>query len=101
REQICSAVNLVVQQTRFSCGTRRITYVTEVTGIENNIISMQDIFRFEQDGFTPEGKVRGRFVPTGHVPDFYQDLVQRGIPVDMSIFSPDASMAHPAMKRVY
>lgn len=87
REQICSAVNLIVQQTRFSCGTRRVTYITEITGLENNIISMQDIFRFEQDGFTPEGKVQGRFVPTGHVPDFYQDLVQRGIGVDMSIFS--------------
>jgi pilus assembly protein CpaF len=101
REQICSAVNLIVQQTRFSCGTRRVTYITEVTGIENNVISMQDIFRFEQDGFTPEGKVRGRFSPTGHVPDFIQDLVTRGIEVDMSIYSREAPALHPSVKRVF
>ena len=101
REQICSAVNLIVQQTRFSCGTRRVTHITEVTGIENNVVSMQDIFRFEQDGFTPEGKVRGRCIPTGHVPEFYQDLVRRGIEVDMSIFAKEPSMAaHGAMRKV-
>jgi len=101
REQICSAVNLIVQQTRFSCGTRRVTYITEVTGIENNVVSMQDIFRFEQDGFTPEGKVRGRFVPTGHVPDFVQDLVRRGIEVDMSIYSREAPALPASVKRVF
>ncbi|WP_332878239.1 ATPase, T2SS/T4P/T4SS family [Massilia sp. S19_KUP03_FR1] len=101
REQICSAVNLIVQQTRFSCGTRRVTYITEVTGIENNVISMQDIFRFEQDGFTPEGKVRGRFVPTGHVPDFIQDLVARGIEVDMSIYARAAPSLPPTVKRMF
>jgi pilus assembly protein CpaF len=101
REQICSAVNLIVQQTRFSCGTRRVTYITEVTGIENNIISMQDIFRFEQDGFTPEGKVRGRFSPTGHVPDFIQDLVTRGIEVDMSIYSREAPALPQSVKRMF
>lgn len=98
REQICSAVNLIVQQTRFSCGTRRVTHITEVTGIEHSVVSMQDIFRFEQDGFTPEGKVRGRCVPTGHVPEFYQDLARRGIEVDMSIFTGDT--APPAMRKV-
>lgn len=101
REQICSAVNLIVQQTRFSCGTRRVTYITEVTGIENNVISMQDIFRFEQDGFTAEGKVRGRFVPTGHVPDFIQDLVARGIEVDMSIYAREAPSLPSTVKRMY
>ncbi len=101
REQICSAVNLIVQQTRFSCGTRRVTHITEVTGIENSVVSMQDIFRFEQEGFTPEGKVRGRCVPTGHVPEFYQDLVRRGIEVDMSIFAKEPSMAvHSGMRKV-
>ena len=87
REQIASAVNLIVQQTRFSCGTRKVTYITEISGIEGNLIQLQDIFRFEQDGFDNEGKVRGHFVPTGHIPDFYQDLIKRGVPVDTSIFS--------------
>lgn len=101
REQICSAVNLIVQQTRFSCGTRRVTHITEVTGIEHSVVSMQDIFRFEQEGFTPEGKVRGRCVATGHVPEFYQDLVRRGIEVDMSIFAKEPSMAaHGTMRKV-
>ena len=62
---------------------------------------MQDIFRFEQEGFTPEGKVRGRCVATGHVPEFYQDLVRRGIEVDMSIFAKEPSMAaHGTMRKV-
>jgi pilus assembly protein CpaF len=87
REQVSSAVNLVVQQTRFSCGTRKVTYITEITGIEGSQIQTQDIFRFEQDGFDAAGKVRGRFVATGHVPDFYQQLVKRGLPIDVSIFS--------------
>ncbi len=100
REQICSAVNLIVQQTRFSCGTRRVTYITEVTGIENHVISMQDIFRFEQDGFTPEGKVAGRFVPTGHIPDFIQGLVKRGIEVDLSIYGREQAMPFATVKRV-
>lgn len=87
REQVASAVNLIVQQTRFSCGSRKVTYITEITGIEGNLIQMQDIFRFEQDGFDQAGKVRGRFLPTGHIPDFYQDLIRRGLPVDTSIFT--------------
>lgn len=90
REQICSAVNLIVQQTRFSCGTRRVTYITEVSGIENNLIQLQDIFKFEQDGFDADGKVHGHFLPTGHIPDFYQDLIKRGVPVDVTIFSRSA-----------
>jgi len=87
REQVTSAVNLVVQQTRFSCGTRKVTYITEITGIDGSQILTQDIFRFEQDGFDAAGKVRGRFGATGHVPDFYQELVKRGLPIDVSIFS--------------
>ena len=87
REQIASAVGLIVQQTRFSCGTRKVTHIAEVTGMEGNIIQLQDIFRFEQDGFDAAGKVRGQFLATGHVPDFYRDLARRGLEVDMSIFS--------------
>lgn len=96
REQIASAVHLIVQQTRFSCGTRKVTYITEVTGIEGNLIQLQDIFKYEQDGFDANGKVRGHFVPTGHIPDFYQDMIKRGLQVDVSIFSRDS-----LMKRVH
>jgi len=86
REQICSAVNIIVQQTRFSCGTRHVTYITEVTGMERDVVQMQDIFAFKQAGFGPDGRIRGEFVATGHIPQLYQDLIQRGIDVDMSIF---------------
>jgi pilus assembly protein CpaF len=91
REQICSAVNLIVQQTRFSCGSRRVTYVTEVTGIERDIVQMQNIFVFREEGFDAEGKVRGQFVATGHIPEFYEDLIKRGIDVDTSIFTRPAA----------
>ena len=87
REQICSAINIIVQQTRFSCGTRRVTYITEVTGLEKDVVQMQNIFTFRQDGFDSEGRVRGVFDATGHIPDFYQDLIKRGIGVDTSIFA--------------
>jgi pilus assembly protein CpaF len=87
REQIASAVNIIVQQTRFSCGTRRVTYITEVTGMERDMIQMQDIFVFRQQGFDANGRIRGDTVPTGHIPEFYEDLISRGIKVDTSIFN--------------
>jgi len=87
REQVASAVHVIVQQTRFSCGTRKVTHIAEVTGIEGSQIQLQDIFKFEQDGFDAAGKVRGHFVATGHIPEFYQELIRRGLSVDLSIFS--------------
>ena len=86
REQVASAVDVVVQQTRFSEGSRRIVNISEITGVEGGIIQMQDIFRFDQKGFNEKGKVVGEFVATGRIPEFYEDLRQRGIEVDMSIF---------------
>lgn len=89
REQIASAVHMIVQQTRFSDGSRRVTYISEVSGMEVDIVTMQDIFYFKQEGFTEDGKVRGRYVATGFVPRFYDDLQRRGIPVNMGIFRED------------
>ena len=86
REQIASAVHIIVQQTRFTDGSRRLSYITEVSGMEVDIITLQDIFYFKQDGFTPDGKVKGRYVASGFVPKFYEDLQRRGIPVNMGIF---------------
>ena len=87
REQVCSAVDIIVQQTRFSCGSRRVTYITEVSGMETGVVQLQDVFLFREDGYNDDGKVRGRFVSTGYIPDFYQDLIRRGISVDTSIFA--------------
>jgi len=86
REQIASAVNVILQQTRFADGSRKVTAISEVSGMEQDVITMQDIFRFKQEGFDAQGAVVGRFVATGFVPKFYDDLQQRGIPVDMEIF---------------
>jgi pilus assembly protein CpaF len=88
REQVASAVDIIVQQTRFSDGSRRITHITEVTGVEggSGIVQMNDIFLYKQKGFDSAGKVKGEYVATGQVPQFYEELRERGIKVDMSIF---------------
>lgn len=86
REQVSSAVDIIVQQTRFADGSRRITHVSEITGLESDTVQMNDIFLYKQDGFDNDGNVRGQFVATGQVPHFYQELRERGIHVDMSIF---------------
>ena len=86
REQVASAVDMVVQQTRFSDGSRRVINITEITGVEGGTIQMQDIFVYNQTGFNDEGRVVGEFKCTGRVPEFYEELRKRGINVDMSIF---------------
>jgi pilus assembly protein CpaF len=87
REQISSAVDLIVQQSRFSCGSRRVTHVTEVSGMESGMITLQDVFVFKEEGFGEDGKIRGKFVPTAYIPDFYQELIRRRIPVNTDIFT--------------
>lgn len=86
REQISSAVQLIVQQTRFSCGTRKVTSICELSGIENNRIQLSEIFRFQQTGYDADGKTQGKFMPTGLVPEFYESLHRRGINVNLDIF---------------
>lgn len=87
REQIASAVNIIVQQTRFACGSRKITSISEVTGIEGNIVQLSEIFRFKQSGYNEDGRIVGKFEPMGQVPEFYEQLAARGISVDLDIFS--------------
>ncbi len=86
REQISSAVHMIVQQSRFPDGSRKITHITEVVGMEGDIVQLQDIFLFKQDGYDEKGKIRGKFIATGNIPDFCQDMAKRGLPVDLSIF---------------
>jgi pilus assembly protein CpaF len=85
RQQIASAINLIVQVTRMSDGTRKITGVTEITGMEGGVISMQDIFLFERLGIREDGKVRGRFKATGIRPKCSDRLATSGmkLPPDM------------------
>jgi pilus assembly protein CpaF len=86
RQQIASAIQLVVQQTRLSDGTRKVTSISEITGMEGDVITMQEIFTFEKLGVTEEGKVLGRFRATGVRPKCCERLKASGINLPMDMF---------------
>ena len=86
REQIASAINMIVHLSRMTDGSRKVTKICEVTGMEGEVITMQDLFVFKQTGLGPEGKVQGQFAATGIVPRFCHDLKTRGIDVDLAMF---------------
>jgi len=90
REQITSAVQVVVQQTRFSCGTRRVTAISEVVGLDpdEGTVILQDVFVFRQEGYDSAGKTRGIHQATGYVPKFFRRLQQEGKSVNADVFSP-------------
>jgi pilus assembly protein CpaF len=87
RDQASSAIDLIIQQSRFMDGSRRITHITEVQGMESEVIILQDIFRFEQKGIDNKGKIKGDYVFTGIMPRFFQKLKEKGInlPSDLLI----------------
>jgi pilus assembly protein CpaF len=89
RQQIVSAVTVVVQVSRLTDGTRKMVSLQEITGMEGEIISMQEIFRFEQSGVDADGKVKGRFSATGVRPRFADRLRMFGVPVPEDSFDPD------------
>ncbi len=86
RKQIASAVSLVLQIERFSDGTRRLTHVTEITGMEVDIVSMQDLFVFEKQGISSEGRVLGTFNATGIRPKFAERLKAVGFDLPLNMF---------------
>jgi pilus assembly protein CpaF len=86
RQQIASAIALVVQIARMSDGTRRITYVSEITGMTGDVVAMQDIFVFEKLGIDVSGRVMGRFKATGVSPKFAERLKKAGITLPASVF---------------
>src|SRR5579864_1701560 len=86
RQQIAAAVSLIVQISRMSDGSRRITHITEITGMNDEIVSMQDVFVFEKKGISPDGKVLGRFHATGVVPKFAERLHTSGIVIPQAVF---------------
>ena len=85
RAQIASAVHIIIQASRMSDGSRRITHITEITGATTDVVSMQDIFLFEKLGLGLNGKVKGRFFATGIVPKFAEKLKAAGIPLSLNI----------------
>ena len=86
RQQVSSAVDIVVQMTRLSDGTRKVTAISEITGMEGEVITMQDIFLFDRTGITPDGRVRGRFRATGIRPKCADRLAASGNPLATELF---------------
>ena len=86
REQVASAIDLIVQQARLRDGSRKITHITEVQGMEGDTIVLQDIFRFKETGTDPQGRIIGTLLPTGLVPKFVERLEAAGQKVDRTIF---------------
>ena len=86
RKQIASAVTLVLQVSRFSDGTRRLTHIAEITGMEDDVVSMQDVFVFEKQGVSPEGRILGQFTATGIRPKFAEKLSASGITLPANMF---------------
>ena len=90
REQISSAIDIIVQITRHKDGVRRVTHITEVHGMEGDIITLQDAFTFDYSaGYDEEGRLRGRIQPTGVRPRFSERIADHGIALPMSLFQPD------------
>jgi pilus assembly protein CpaF len=88
RQQISAALTVIVQVSRLSDGRRKLTSLQEITGIEGDVITMQEIFRFEQTGIAADGQVQGRFMATGIRPKFVQRLKTRGIALRDDLFDP-------------
>ncbi len=91
REQIASAVNIIVQESRLSDGSRRIMAISEIMGMEGQQIVMQDLFVFRQTGIDANGKIQGALVATGAMPSFYDRLSAGGIQLDPAIFRPESN----------
>jgi pilus assembly protein CpaF len=88
RQQISAALSVIIQVSRLSDGRRKLTSLQEITGIEGDVITMQEIFKFDQTGIAPDGQVEGRFVATGIRPKFVQRLKTRGIALRDDLFDP-------------
>ncbi len=100
REQIASAVDIIIHESRLSDGSRKVVAITEVTGLEGSQIVMQDIFAFRQSGVGENGRVIGSFQPTGAIPTWYDQLAGRGIACDTRMFDPEAHVdVNIAVKR--
>jgi pilus assembly protein CpaF len=86
RQQVASAIDLFVQISRLNDGSRKVTYITECLGMEGEVVTTQDIFVFERTGLTADGRVAGRFRPTGVRPKFTERIKAAGIELSPSIF---------------
>jgi pilus assembly protein CpaF len=88
REQVASAVDVIAHESRMSDGSRKVTKITEVLGLEGDQVVMQDIFEFKQTGVDVDGNIEGTFAATGSVPTFLEDIAARGLELNRTIFDP-------------
>jgi septum site-determining protein MinD len=98
REQVSSAVHLIVQISRLSDGSRRITSITEVCGMQGDTVTLQEIFRFKETGFDKNRRILGQFQAMGMIPTFIEKLEQKGVVIPREIFSNEPKPANPATK---
>jgi pilus assembly protein CpaF len=98
RQQISSAIDVVVQIARFSDGSRRVTSISECVGMEGDLITMQDVYVFEKTGLTETGRVTGRFRATGIRPKFYEQLKVAGIQLSQSMFQTVVEIGKPVQQ---
>ena len=99
RQQVASAVDLIIQVSRLSDGARRVTAISELTGMEQGVITMQDIFTFQQEGINQSGQVVGRFKATGIRPKCAERLATAGVPLPMDMFQHTHLINQPGQER--
>jgi septum site-determining protein MinD len=87
KENIASAVGLIIQQSRLNDGSRKVTYITEVVGMQGEVVSLQDIFVYKQEGLDKKRKIIGRFVPTGFIPKFVEEMEAKGMKISRNLFA--------------
>ncbi len=92
RAQIASAINVVIQIGRLSDGRRKLLSLSELTGMEGDVVTMQDIFRFRQTGVAADGQVLGKFEATGIRPKFIEQVMSHGVTLSADLFRPDAKL---------
>ena len=96
REQIASAITLIVQITREKDGSRKVVRVSEITKMEGDVITMQDLFVYRQTGWSEDGSRQlGHFVATGSMPTFLDEIERANLPLDLDIFTPEAEEERP------
>lgn len=99
REQIAGAVDLIVQISRLSDGSRKVMYITEVQGMQGEAVTMQDVFSFKETGFDKNRKITGQFLSRGLIPKFVQELKQKGVGIPNDLFSNEEDLAAQAQKQ--
>jgi septum site-determining protein MinD len=87
KEMIASAVHMIIQQSRLDDGSRKVLYITEIGGMQGEVITLQDIFTFKQEGMGKDGKIIGKFMASGFIPKFIEKLEAKGYKVPRGLFN--------------